>query len=118
MNTLTTSNFKLYAAKYYDNPYCLSESEFEADLYKPSTVKKLLTIYVQQGQTNVKLLVNTVIGFYNVFEHHAATRLVEFRLNGQHTELVNSVLLFLSLPMIGEKIDNKFLIEIREEFNQ
>jgi len=118
MNTLTTSNFRLFAAKHYDNPYCLSEAEFEADLYKPSTIKKLLTIYVQQGQTNVKLLVNTVISFYNVFDHHAATRLIEFRLAGQHAELIDSILLFLSLPMIGDKIDNKFLIEIREEFDR
>lgn len=116
---LTESNFRLYAAKSYDNPFCLTEAEFESDLFKASMIKKLITNYLSLGKDNTRLLVNTVISFFNVFEHHAATEILRFKLFDHQVEYANSVLLFLSLPMIGSQAFNsEFLIEVRNVYSE
>lgn len=112
---LTDSTFRLFAAKHYDNPFCLTEAEFESDLHKASMIKKLITNQFDLGKDNTRLIVNTVISFFNVFETHAAISILEYRLFAHQVEYVNSILLFLSLPMIGSQtFNNKFLIEVRD----
>lgn len=114
---ISKQNLKVYAAKFYDNPFCISEEEFELDLYKSSGIKKLISSYIQNGETNVKLLVNTTISFYNVFEHHAATNILEFKMNGVQHKLLNAVLFFLSLPQIeSQDTDLELLNIILEEY--
>lgn len=114
---ITESNFRLFAAKHYDNPFCLNETEFDSDLFKASVAKKLVTNHIVLGKDNVKLLVNTLISFFNVFEHHAATRILEFRLFKHQVEYINSVLLYLSLPLVEPQVFNtEFLIEVRNAY--
>lgn len=113
---LTKSNLRLYAARYYDNPFCLSEAEFNLDLYKSRTVKKMLTKYLQDQTINIRSLINVVISFYNVFEHKAATNILEQGMSCDQIPLANSVLLFLSMPLIGDEIyHEEFLETIREK---
>ena len=114
---LNKQTFKLYAANHYDNPFCFTVEEFEEDLSQVSVIKRLITNYMMNGQTNLRLLVNNVIGFYNVFEHHAATELIRFKLFDEQIPYINSILMFLSLPVSepGE-FDSRLLITIREEF--
>ena len=33
---ITKENLSVYAAKHYDNPFCLTEDEFKSDLFKIS----------------------------------------------------------------------------------
>lgn len=110
---LTDSTFRLFAAKHYDNPFCLTELEFESDLNKASIIKKLITNRFDLGKDNTRLIVNSVISFFNVFEAHAAIKILEYRLFDHQVEYVNSVLLFLSLPLIEpNKFNSQFLIEV------
>jgi hypothetical protein len=114
---ISKSNFRLYAAKHYDNPFCLNETEFDSDLYKASVIKKLVTMYVQNEHTNIKLLINTTISFFNVFDHKAAVEIIRFKMADDHVEYINSILLYLSLPLVDDGIfNNQFLIQISEEF--
>lgn len=113
---LTKDNFKVYAAHYYDNPFCLTENEFEYDLFRSSVIKRLLTNYIVKGQTNIKLLINTTISFYNVFEHNAATNIIRFKLAEEQIEYANSVLTFLNLPTIPGPCNQELLEEIRKEY--
>lgn len=113
---LTKDNFKVFAAHYYDNPYCLSEDEFECDLFKSSVIKKMITGYLKKKIINVKLMVNTAISFYNVFDNHAATEIIKFKLTEDQIPYANSLLSFLNVPTITEKIDDKFLSIIVEVY--
>lgn len=110
---ITDSTFRLFAAKHYDNPFCLTEAEFESDLYRASIIKKLITNRNDLGKDNTRVIVNSVISFFNVFETHAAIKILEYRLFDHQVKYANSVLLFLSLPLIEPKhFDSQFLIEI------
>lgn len=95
---LTNSTFRLYAAKVYDHPMCLNESEFRQDLDKITKIRKSLTHYRSGYSNNVHIIVNNFIAFYNVFEHHGATQLLFFRLSEEQYPYANAVLSFLSLP--------------------
>lgn len=97
---LTEDTYILYAAKHYDNPLCFSEKEFYSDLKLISTIKRMIS-WLNNGDTvNLKLLVNNVLSFYNVFEHHAASKLLEFKTSSQHWAQLNAILVFLSMPTI------------------
>lgn len=97
---LTLDTFTLYAAKHYDNPYCFNEEEFHSDLKKIGTIKRMISRLNSGEEVNVHLLVNSFISFYNVFEHHAASNLLQFKMDETHYEKANSILYFLSLPLI------------------
>ena len=107
----------VFAAKYYDNPFCLTEEEFKSDVFKSSIIKKMLTAYTLDKQVNLQMLVNMTISFYNVFEHHAATTMLKNKLFESQHEMMNSILLFLSYPLIeGSNFDSAFLLKIREMY--
>lgn len=112
---LTKNTFRLYAAKFYDNPYCLTEEEFESDVFKSSIIKKMLTAYSTNSSVNIHMVVNMTISYYNVFEHHAATYMLKMKLSEDQYELMNAILVFLSYPQIeGAGINTSFLITIRD----
>jgi hypothetical protein len=115
---ITKKNLNVYAAKYYDNPFCLTEEEFESDLFKFQVIRKLLTSFDSgKGNDNLKLIVNTTISAFNVFEHHAASKILEFRVLEEQYETMNAILLYLSLPLLGNgKFDSKILIKLMEEY--
>lgn len=114
---INRQNFKVYAAKHYDNPFCLTEVEFESDLFKASVIKKLITAYIQTDTTNIKLLVNATISFFNVFDHHAAATILKFKLNDVQYAPVNAILMFLSLPTIdSNQYDEALFKRVIEEY--
>lgn len=114
---LTDKTFNLYAAKYYDNPYCFNEDEFHEDLKKISTIMRMISWSNNGEEVNIHLLVNNVISFYNVFEHHAASHLLEHKMKDIHFPKINSVLYYLTLPLIGSKeYDILFHRKIAQEF--
>lgn len=112
---LTKQNYRVFAAHYYDNPLCVNEAEFDDDLFKVTSIKKLVTSIVIGIPYNLQLILNQVVCFYNVFEHQAATQLLEFKMSDEHIPYMNSVLTFLSFPLMRDgQLDNSLLIELRD----
>lgn len=109
---LTKDNFKVYAAKYYENPCCFSEEEFLSDLNKLWVIKRLITKCVTDRQVNLRLLINNVITFYNCFERHAASKMLSFKFSGRDAEYLNAILVVLSLPRILDFYDEEFHAKI------
>ena len=105
---LTEDNFLWYAAKFYDNPGCVTMDEFEDDLLRFKYLKKLLYTYKQKGILKERLLLNHFVVLYNVFEPHACTRMVCLKLN----EYLDCVFPFLSLlGYLPKKIDGVYTSE-------
>ena len=115
---LTKENFVIYAASHYDNPTCLSEEEFYDDLKQLKTVRRMMTRYLNGEETNLRLLINNVIIFYNCFQHHAATKMIQLHTSLEQIEYFNSILYFLSFPLLlpPENINIGFYRTLQEEF--
>lgn len=102
---LTKDNLRVFAAKYYDNIYCISEEEFDSDLKQVIVIKKMMTRYMNGNETNLALLVNNFIVFFNCFDHYAATRILEFHIDDSAVPYYNAILKFLSFPLIAPPDD-------------
>lgn len=115
---LTEDNFNVYAAAHYDNPMCLTEEEFLKDLNQVKTIRRMMSRYMNGEESNIRLLINNVIIFYNCFEHHAATRMLQMQINDEHIEYFNAVLTFLSLPTLipPNKYNKAFYKVLEDEF--
>lgn len=99
---LNESTFNLYAAKHYDNPFCFNEDEFQIDVKRIATIKRMISWHNGGNDINIRLLLNNVISFYNVFEHHAATTMLQYKMDRTHYLQMNAMLYFLSYPLIGD----------------
>ena len=77
---LTDSNFVIYAAKHYENPECHTTEEFVEDLNKLKYLKKIFKRYRDTGEINIRLTLNYVIIFYNLFGVEASTNMLFFKL--------------------------------------
>ena len=66
-DVLTHKNFKLYAAKMYNNPECLDVNEFQQDVTRFKYLKRLLKRYELTGDLQERLILNHLIVLYNVF---------------------------------------------------
>lgn len=60
---INDGNFLLVAMHHYQNPSCVSIEEFQEDLKRITYIKKLLI----KPEKNVRLLLNHIIIFFNVF---------------------------------------------------
>lgn len=87
---LNDSNFLLYAMHHYQNPSCVSLQEFEEDFKRLTYIKKLLS----KPEKNVRLLLNHIIIFYNVFGD-AATRLLFHKVETEQWGALATFLLYL-----------------------
>jgi len=79
-DTLDDSNFMLFAAKFYDNPNCMDQLEFEEDLIRIQYIKRLFKKYRDGKELRERLILNHLIILYNVFHHTACTRMLCYRL--------------------------------------
>ena len=65
---MMSKNLFIDALHNYDNPQCFSLEEFEADLNRFSTIKKLITRYVEgNAPLPERLLLNHLVICFNVF---------------------------------------------------
>jgi len=114
---LTKDNYKIYAMNGYTNDYCLTEREFELDLSKIGTIRKLIATYIAGHTINLRVIVNTVVCFYNVFEYECGTNLMMFNYsNAEILTVFNTILYYLSFPTFQKEIDQTFLNLIINEF--
>ncbi len=109
---LTNKNVFAYALHMYNNPSCTGIEEFNEDLVKIKYTKRLLHRYVRSGDIPVRLLLNHVIGLYNVFHAHALSRMLFLRVHTDAWPALKTVLEFLSLmpeeilPVNGDMVIN------------
>ena len=93
---LNSQNFKTFAAKYYTNKRCLSMDEFYSDLAAFKYVVRLLRRYRQSGKLQEKLILNHIILIYNVFEIHAATRMLFHKIDEDLWPALKTFIVFLN----------------------
>lgn len=114
---LSARNFNLYAAQHYVNPQCFSDDEFSEDLQRIENLKKLFKRFsngIQQDKEPekiaklIRILLNNVIIFNNVFETSAAIRMLFFKIPEYRSE-IKTILTFLNIMPdhvrnIGEEV--------------
>jgi hypothetical protein len=101
---LNKDTFKLFAARHYENPSCISEKEFEEDLFRFVYLNKLFRRYELNGVLCERLILNHIIVIYNVFQPtEAATQMLFFKTAKEHWPVLKTFLLYLNyLPSIAE----------------
>ena len=93
---LDNKNFELYAAKYYDNPSCLSVEDFHEDLARFKYIIRLLRRYRETGIVQERLILNHIISIYNVFDIKAATRMMFYRIDDELWPTLKTFLIYLN----------------------
>lgn len=96
LEPLSDKNWKLYAAKNYQNPQCSGIEEFEEDLRRFKYIKKAITKYKTTGELTERLILNHLIVLYNVFGPTVLCRLLFFRMT-DYLPYVKPFLLLLSI---------------------
>ena len=111
MDSLTNSNFKVVAEKYYDNPQCFSYVEFEEDIKRFQSVSRLLSRYTNTYE-NARLMLNHIIILHNTFGKFAVYGLF-FKVTPDKWETLKTFLHFLQLiPQSHPSFDLNDDIEI------
>lgn len=106
-DSLTDSNFLLYAAKHYDNPGCFNVTEFYDDLKRIKYIKRLLNKYQETGDLKERLILNHLITLYNVFGPVATTRMLFLKLEGYYESLKPFLVLLNYMPDVITGINDK-----------
>ena len=100
MTPLNESNFLLYAAANYTNTVYDTE-EFYDDLKRFKYLKRLFSRYIEKGELKERLILNHIITLYNVFQPDAVTRMLFFKIEEEHWELLKTFLIFLQyMPVV------------------
>jgi hypothetical protein len=95
---LLKDTFILYAMRHYDNPHCLGTEEFNDDLDRISYIKRLFKRYNASKNLEslrIRLVLNHLITFYNVFEPKAATEILFFKLDEELWPILKTFLIYL-----------------------
>lgn len=98
IDSLNETNFFLYAAKHYTNPYCYDTVEFYDDLSRFKYLKRLFSRYEETGELKERLILNHIITIYNIFGVEPATRMLFFKLQGYHKYLKPFLVLLNYMP--------------------
>ena len=101
---LDESNFFLYAAKHYDNPYCYDTIEFYDDLNRFKYLKRLFSRYQETGELKERLILNHIIVLYNLFGVEPTTRMLFLKLRGFDHYLKPFLVLLNYMPEIVRSI--------------
>ena len=112
---LTRRNFKLFAAKHYDNPECLDIEEFNQDLSRFKYLKRLLRRYELTGDLQERLILNHVIILYNAFGIKACNKMMWYKINEEHWHYIKPFLIFLNYLPEDEKVEipmDPYIVEV------
>ena len=101
---LNDDNFLLYAMKFYENPQCLSESDFNNDLKILKYVKRLLNRYERTQVLKERLMLNHLIMLGNVFPVKVLVRILFLKIPVQYWSELKTFLIFLNY--MPEKIES------------
>jgi len=88
--------FEFFAIQNYSNRQCLNVDEFYEDLLKFKYVKRLFRRYRETGEMRERLILNHIIGIYNVFPIPAANRMMFHKIDSDLWPTLKTFLLFLN----------------------
>ena len=117
---LNDDNFLLYAMKFYNNPQCLSETDFNNDLKILKYVKRLLNRYERTEVLKERLMLNHLIMLGNVFPINVLTRILFLKIPRQYWSELKTFLIFLNyMPDSIDSINGKQILssDIQIEMN-
>lgn len=102
---ISDETFLQYAMRYYDKPCCLTIEEFEKDINRIVSIKKLINRYVDGSPLMVRLILNHIIVLNNIFGPKATPILILFK-NKNYWHILVPFLIFLNImtetiPEIG-----------------
>jgi hypothetical protein len=92
---LDKKNYEIYAFGVYTNKSCVSKREFSEDLKRAQYARKLVKKIIAKKEVNIRLLLNHVILFTNVFEIHPAKELLMFNCSEEEKSVLKTVLNYL-----------------------
>ena len=102
---LNAKNFKLFAAKHYNNPECTDASEFEEDLARFKYLKRLLRRYEEAEDLQERLILYHLIVIYNVFGIQACNKMMWFKIDENHYQYIKPFLVYLHYLPEDEKVE-------------
>jgi hypothetical protein len=108
---LSEDNFFDFAVSSYSNTRCQGISEFKEDLLLIKYIKRLFRKYLEVGtmdRSRMRLALNHLIIFYNVFTIESATRMLFLKLEPELFPILKTFLTHLNyLPAIVHNINGK-----------
>lgn len=102
---LSDDNFLLYAAKHYYKPNVIDASEFYEDLNRFRYLKRLINRYEENGVLSDRLMMNHIIIIFNVFGIKPALRMLEYKVDKKHWNVVKPFLIYLKYIKNDEYTD-------------
>ena len=112
---LTQDNFLIYAISQYQNVHCISEQEFYSDINLLSMVKGYITKHLRGHEINFRILINYIVVLNNVFGSHATNRLLFFKCDPTHYNIIWTALEYLSISQLVPEVKH-INIENDKEF--
>lgn len=97
MQNLTKKTYFAYALHAYNNPSCGGMEEFQEDLVRLKYIRRLLHRYVKTNDVSVRLLLNHLVGVYNVFTPDTVARLLFYRTDPEAWSALKTVLEYTNL---------------------
>ena len=115
---LNHDNWRVYAAKHYTNNNCVSVVEFNEDIGKVALAKKLIKKWQSGGKINVRLLLNHIILFTNVFEIQAAKDILMLQAGKEFGSVMKTLLLYLNFIAEGEYPTVKYNLKMAKALKE
>lgn len=116
---LTADNLRSFAATHYQNNSCLGMDEFIRDLSIPTLITTHIR-KVKQGRGNIRILINHLITFLNVFDTDAAKQILFFVIPEESHPELKTLLSVLNrirtTEYINIPIDHQFKNLLIDEF--
>jgi hypothetical protein len=105
------AEFLRKAMSVYENIQCNTLEEFNEDLNRFSTIRKMVGRYKATNEISTRLLLNHVVVIFNVFGQ-AAVDMFLYKISREHYSIV-----FPFIKMI-DRVTDKFLLENKIELDQ
>ena len=102
---LTTGNYMMFALLHYDNPHCKDITEFFEDIKRLHYIRRLFKRHHDDNVLKERLIINHLVTFYNVFENHAATRILFYKVEKQYHPVLKTFLVFLNRIPIEKYVE-------------
>jgi hypothetical protein len=114
---LNSENFVLFASRHYNNNQCTDVEEFYEDLQRFKYLKRLLSRN-EQGDCQIRLILNHIIVLYNVFGIKPANRMMFYKIEEKHWPVLKTFLVFLNYLPEDEYVDVPLSEEIIQKLRE
>lgn len=117
LTLLDKKNYEIFAFEAYLNKTCMGRKEFLEDLKRAQYAKKLVKKIIAEKEVNVRLLLNHVILFTNVFELQAAKQILMFNCDEDEKSVFKTLLNYLGFlksdeyPEISHSLETAILLK-------